>query len=104
MTERKSYFVAVDFKEIREMSIPDNEIEFEILATRKEVKELEELFRDTRKDGKKAAEYLGKPFDEWGADDKRLNYDEHLIKIYRFIYGVGTPETKEKIEQLKLFN
>ncbi|WP_077326171.1 hypothetical protein [Virgibacillus siamensis] len=103
MMERKSYFVAVDFKEVREMSIPDNEIEFEIVATPDEVKELEELFRDTKKDGRKAAEYIGKPFDEWGADDKRTHYDEHLIEIYRFIHGLGTAETKERIEQLKLF-
>ncbi|GAA0612349.1 hypothetical protein GCM10009001_31970 [Virgibacillus siamensis] len=103
MNELKSYFVSVDFKEVREMSIPDNEIEFEIKATNEEVKELKELFRDTRKDGKNAIDHLGKPFDEWGADDERSKYDQHLIKIYKFIHGLGTPETKDKIEQLKLF-
>ncbi|WP_174613290.1 hypothetical protein [Virgibacillus ihumii] len=103
MTERKSYFVSVDFKEVREMSIPDNEIEFEILATHNEVKELKELFRDTQKDSKGAIEHLGKPFDEWGADDKRSNYDRHLVKIYRFIHELGTSETKDKTEQLETF-
>ncbi|MGP4106972.1 hypothetical protein [Virgibacillus sp. L01] len=103
MMERKTYFVAVDTKDIREVSVPDSSIEYEIIASPDEAKEIQQLFTEESKDGRKATEYLGKPFDEWGADDERRNYDAHLIKIYRRLYELGTTDTKSKINQLGLF-
>ncbi|MFD2628374.1 hypothetical protein [Oceanobacillus kapialis] len=87
-------------KEINKVSVPDRAAEFEIRATHDEVEELEELFQKENKDAKNSIEYLSKPFDEWGADDERNSYDDHLIKVYRTVYHLGTKETKEKINQL----
>ncbi|MFB4167508.1 hypothetical protein [Virgibacillus sp. JSM 102003] len=103
MVERKTYYVAVDTKDIREVSVPDSGIEYEIIASPDEAKEIQLLFTEESKDGRKATEYLGNPFDEWGADDKRRNYDDHLIKVYRRLYELGTNDTKSKINQLGLF-
>ncbi|MFC4557105.1 hypothetical protein ACFO3D_02625 [Virgibacillus kekensis] len=103
MIERKSYFVTVDTEDIREFSVPESGIEYEIIATPQEVKEIQELFIEKDKDGRNAVKYLKKPFDEWGADDTRNRYSDHLIEIYRRLYKLGTAETKEKISQLGLF-
>ncbi|ASN05736.1 hypothetical protein CFK40_12310 [Virgibacillus necropolis] len=104
MNARKQYFVTVDTEDIREMSIPDSGIEYEIYADADEIKEVEMLFMEKRKKGKQAVEYIGKPFDEWGADDKRNKYDEYLVRIYQKVYDLGTSTTKEKIAEIGLLN
>lgn len=38
MVERKTYYVAVDTKDIREVSVPDSSIEYEIIASPDEAK------------------------------------------------------------------
>ncbi|MBP1968112.1 hypothetical protein J2Z83_000204 [Virgibacillus natechei] len=104
MERQKYYYVTVDTEEIREISIPDNDIEYEITANQNQLEELRELFMKKSKDGKDAAEYIGKPFDEWGADDKREEYQHHLIMIYRKLYELGTEKTKSKIKELGIIH
>ncbi|WP_255585127.1 hypothetical protein [Virgibacillus saliphilus] len=104
MPERKNYYVTVDTEEIREVSIPDNEIEYEIIATYDEKEEIEALFRMKDKNAKNAAKYIGKPFDEWGADDERKTYDDRLISIYQRLYALGTDETRSKIKKLGIID
>ncbi|WP_373896007.1 hypothetical protein ACUL41_10500 [Virgibacillus natechei] len=104
MAERKNYFVTVDTEDIREVSIPGNEIEYEIIATHDEVEEIEELFMKKDTDAKNATKYIGKPFDEWGADDERKIYDDHLINIYQRINELGTDKTKSKIKELGIID
>lgn len=103
VAECKNYFVTVDTQDIREMSIPDSGIEFEIIANPEEVKDIEKLFMAKNKNGRKAVKYINKPFNELEVDNERYNYDDHLITIYRRVYELGTTETKEKINQLGLF-
>lgn len=76
MTEKKHFFVTVDTQDIREMSIPDSGIEYEIIANQNEIEEMEDLFRKKNKNAKDAAKFLAKPFDEWGADDEREAYED----------------------------
>ncbi|MEN1966886.1 hypothetical protein WMZ97_02310 [Lentibacillus sp. N15] len=102
MTSRKTYFVTVDTEDIREISLPENGIEYEINATPEEVKAIKMLFMKKNKNEKDAVKYLGKPFDEWGADTERNNYDAHIIAIYDKLYELGTNETKNKIKELHL--
>ncbi|MBM7598606.1 hypothetical protein JOC34_000963 [Virgibacillus halotolerans] len=104
MEDKKHYFVTIDTKEIREMSIPDSGIEFEIIANQKEKEDIEALFREKDQDSKNATMYLTKPFNEWGADDERSRYDAHMLSLYRKLYELGTKETKEKINELGIFN
>ncbi|WP_077604427.1 hypothetical protein [Oceanobacillus sojae] len=100
---RNKYFVTVDTKEVSEVSLPDNGIEYEIYATPEEVKEMEVLFAEKEKNAKDAVKFVGKPFDERPVDAKRDNYEEYLIAIYRKLYELGTVETKKKIQELHLF-
>ncbi|PAV29990.1 hypothetical protein CIL05_08925 [Virgibacillus profundi] len=104
MDMRKHYFVTVDTQDIREISIPDSGIEFEIIASQNEIEEIEKLFMKKNKNAKKAVQYLAKPFDERGADSEREGYDEHLMEIYRKINELGTMQTKEKIKEIGLFD
>lgn len=104
MEDRKHYFVTVDTNEIRKMSIPGGGIEFEIIASHKEILEIQELFKRKDKNAKNAVKYLAKPFDEWGADDERNRYDNHLMSIYRKLNELGTVETKSKIKEIGIFN
>ncbi|ASK63502.1 hypothetical protein CFK37_15735 [Virgibacillus phasianinus] len=103
MTERNQYFVAVDTEDIRDMSIPGNGTEYEIYANSDEIKEIETLFMAKNKNAKQAVKFLSKPFDEWGADDERNEYDQNLVRIYQKIYHLGTIATKKKIEEIGLF-
>lgn len=100
---RKKYFVTVDTEEISEVSLPDDGIEYEIYATPEEVKEIEVLFARKDENAKDAVKFVGKPFDEWGADAKRNKYEAYLITLYRKLYELGTDETKKKIKELNLF-
>lgn len=103
MTERKTYFITVDTEDIRETSIPDG-IEYEVYASQSEINEIKELFDKKDQDTKNAVKYLAKPFNEWGADDERQKYDDHLIMIFRRIYDLGTEETKKNISKMGIFN
>ncbi|GAB3793914.1 hypothetical protein [Virgibacillus kimchii] len=100
MTEKKHLFVTIDTQEIRETPIPDGRVEYEIRADETEIKELRELFRKKDKNASDAVEYIGKPFDEWGADEERESYDQYQMHIYKKIYELGTQETKDKIGEL----
>lgn len=104
MEEKKHYFVTVDMRDIREMSIPDNGVEFEIIANTNDIEEIQLLFREQDQDTKNAAKYLAKPFNEWGADDERNRYDNHLMNVYFKIHELGTKETKSKINELGILN
>ncbi|GAA0435435.1 MAG: hypothetical protein ACQEWU_04000 [Bacillota bacterium] len=97
---KKHYYVTVDTQDIREISIPDSGIEYEIIADAKEIEMLKKLFMKKNNYAELAIEYLVKPFDEWGADAERSAYSDHLITIYHELYKFGTEDTKAKIKKL----
>lgn len=98
--EKKHYFVTIDTQDIREFSLPDTGVEYEITANQKEIEELRELFMKKNKDASNATEYIGKPFDEWGADEERSAFNDHLLQIYKKIFQLGTEKTRAKIREL----
>ncbi|WP_390308128.1 hypothetical protein [Virgibacillus sediminis] len=104
MAEKKYYYVTVDTEEVREVSVPDSGIEFEIYATEGQVEELRQLFIKRNKRAVDASNYVHKPFDEWGADEERASYDKYMVEIYRKVYELGTARTKEKINELGIIN
>lgn len=103
MEDKKHYYVMVDIQEIRDVSIPDSGIEFEIIASHSEIEEIQELFMKKNDNAKNAIGYLTKPFNEWGADDERCRYDNNMIMIYRKVFELGTKETKLKIKEMGIF-
>ncbi|APC48642.1 hypothetical protein [Virgibacillus halodenitrificans] len=104
MADRKHYFVTVDTQDIREVSLPGSGIEYEIIADHNEIEQLNELFMKKDKNEKKAMSFLAKPFDEWGADDERNAYDDHMMRIFQMLYELGTDDTKTKIYELGIIN
>lgn len=96
----KHYFVTVENGEIREVPVPDSGTSYEIIASSEEVKGLQMLFKDRETHTKKAVNYLNKPFDEWGVDRERNQFDDALMGIYREIYNLGTEETRKNIEEM----
>lgn len=101
MTDKNNYFVAVKTKEVREMPIDDDQVEFEIIATEDEVKEILELFHKMDNNSKETMQYIIKdPFDEWSADDERDEYEKNLELVYKRLFEFGTFDTKDKIKKL----
>ena len=102
MNERKYYVVDIDAMEVREILIDDG-IEFEIIATPDEVKEIEILFHKMKDDSIESLKSILIPFNEQKVDAERESYDAHLISIFRMIHDLGTEKTKAKVASLELF-
>ncbi|GAA0379872.1 hydrolase [Bacillus horti] len=98
MDQKKKYYIAVENGQILE----DQEAaayELVIEATEEEVNELSKLF------AKKDVEDVGLFVDphlpnKWSdVEDDVQSYSNQLEEIYKLIYRLGTPETKQHIEQ-----
>ena len=100
---KKTYYISIHSNEIREVSIPDSDKEYEILATPENIKEIEILMRKQEQSSGDAVEYLAKPFHELGADEKRAEYDSSLKEIYKKIYELGTAKTREELKHIGPF-
>lgn len=104
MDGKKHFFVTVNTQDIREMSLPEGGIEYEIVANGNEVEEIAKLFRAQNHETFGALGFLGKPFDEWGVDDKRAAFDMELIKLYRRIFDLGTEKTRSQIREMGILD
>ncbi|MFS0751857.1 hypothetical protein [Oceanobacillus sp. 1P07AA] len=105
MDTHNIYYVAIDTKEIRTFSVPDNEIEFEIKATDEQILEIREIFSRLEKESKNAMKYIGlKPFDEWGVDDERNNYKQDIKNLFLLLNKLGTEDTKRKLSEMGINN
>jgi hypothetical protein len=101
MTTKKSYFVTLDTKEIRDISLDDNRVEYEIKADEQELLEIQQMFQTMDKESKDAVDDISiHPFDEAKVDGERETYDRSLISVYQRLYELGTAETKNKIKEL----
>ncbi|WP_249869796.1 hypothetical protein [Oceanobacillus saliphilus] len=105
MTAKKHYFVAVDTKDIREISIQDNQVEYEIIADDNDLLQIEQLFHKMENESKNAIEDIHvRPFDEAKVEEERDTYEGMLMNVYKMIYMLGTDETKEKIKKLGIID
>lgn len=102
MSERKRFVVDMDGMEVREIVLDDG-IEYEIIATYEEVKQIEKLFEKLKDDTAESLKSLFLPFNEGKVDDEREVYNEHLIEIFRIVKNLGTKKTKENIASMKVF-
>ncbi|WP_027725378.1 hypothetical protein [Tuberibacillus calidus] len=94
--EKKKYYVRVGTGEV----LPDptlSEWEFEILATPQEVHELKDLLEMT--DDEAFINYIKAhaPFQEL---EENIPYDKKLETVYRYLYELGTEETKAHIRSM----
>jgi lactam utilization protein B len=78
--------------------------EFEILASREDLDELEELFKDRAEaeDGTYIRAHL--PAVPYHIDDENDIYDASLQAVYAKLYECGTDETKRHIERMNILN
>jgi hypothetical protein len=78
--------------------------ELEILATDREVVQLQELFNNEG-DAEDATFFRGMaPGIPYHIDDSNDAYDYYLIEIYKKIYELGTAETRSHIESMNILN
>lgn len=102
--KKNNYFVSVSSAEVTEVPIPDDNGQFEIIATEEEVLEIENYFKSIDDETKSGLKYLGKPFHEKPVDQKRYAGEEGLVKIYKLLYKYGTAKTKEDIDSFGILN
>ncbi|WP_087972918.1 hypothetical protein [Oceanobacillus rekensis] len=101
MVTKNHFFVTIDTKEIRDVSIDDNQVEYEIIADEQELLEIQQIFQTMDNESKDAVEDISiNPFDEAKVDSERETYDRSLISVYQRLYELGTEETKNKIKEL----
>ena len=102
--EKKTYYVTIHSGgmtgEIREHIDPnDSNYDFEITATPEEIHRLESLFEQAHREDAQTFVDAHIPWvrrDNFGNSDA---FDQKLKQIYRTIYELATPETKQKLEQ-----
>jgi hypothetical protein len=96
--EKSIYYVSVQAGTVLQNQ-GEAAYEFEIEATAKEADKLLELLemkQETEEDTFLRAHVPNVPYH---FDQENDVHDEHLKGVYRFIYGVGTPETKQFLEE-----
>lgn len=95
---KKPYYVSVQSNTILEdASVPH---EFEIYATEEEVERLSELlfYKGEADDTTFARAFI--PFMEYHHDRQNDLYDAGLINVYRYLYEIGSAQTRQHIEQM----
>jgi hypothetical protein len=100
MMDKKRYYVAVGPGEVMENQ-GDASYEFEIEATEEDIDRLQELFEE--KDNADQSSYVHShlPFvNTYEGPNK--DHDYYLREVYRLLHELGTAQTKEHIEQMKV--
>ena len=102
--EKKTYYVTIHsggmIGEIKEhVDLNDSYYDFEIMATPEEIRRLKSLFEEAHNEDVQSFVDAHIPLvshDEFG---NSVAFDQKLKRIYQTIYELGTPETKQKMEQ-----
>lgn len=100
---KTNYFVSMSNTEVTEAPMPGHG-QFEIIATKEDVLEIENRFKSIDDETKSGLKYLARPFHEEDVDQKRHEGEEELIQIYRLLYKHGTAKTKEDIDSFGILN
>lgn len=95
---KTSYFVSVHHGLIQEVRNDSNE--FEVLVTQDELTVLQDLLKDLEREDDYAFRRAVVPFKSADHDEAAGQFDEGIIRLYRYLHHVGTPETQQTIEQL----
>ncbi|QQK79463.1 hypothetical protein HUG20_05865 [Salicibibacter cibi] len=104
MTKR-TYYVNLNptsMEDITTSKINDHElIEYEIEATEEEITDLQQLLLDVQKHDMELADLFSfRHFNEHFTTDDSERFQHGINQVYRTIYELGTPETKEKMDSM----
>ncbi|MFC7441621.1 hypothetical protein [Laceyella putida] len=104
--EKTRYYVTVDIGpragEIREtLEVNDPNYDFEIEATREEIERLEKLFNEVGDTDFSTFVLAHIPFLN-NERKENVTEDQKIQEIYRMIYQLGTPATKERMKEAGL--
>lgn len=99
----KNYYVSVQAGTIMERQ-EDGPYEFEIIATKEQVDQLQEIFEKMKTADNQSYWSSHIPFIPYHEDKENDAYDLHLKKAYQFIYEHGTEETKQHIESINILD
>lgn len=98
--EKERYFVSVSAHTVtREPSVND---QLTVLATEKERDYLQSLLEKEARDDDKAHLRTMIPYKSADRDSGNKKYNADLIDIYRYIYKIGTEETRKHIEYMDI--
>ncbi|WP_336511419.1 hypothetical protein [Alteribacter salitolerans] len=103
---KKTYYInlnpaSMDF--ISEIKVPESGYQYEIEASEEEIEELQDLLTVTQAHDSDERNLLTfRHFDDDFADHDRREYQEGLSEVFQAIYDLGTPETKQAIEEIHL--
>jgi hypothetical protein len=103
MMEKKTYYISVETGQILEDQ-GASAYELEINATQEEVSDLENLFDKKDRDNFETFldPHVPQKWDEVGSDVQE--YNSHLYEVYQKLYTLGTPNTKEHIEEAEILS
>ena len=103
--EKRSYYVSVGTHQVVPKS-EDSNYEFEVEATEEEIEQLKELFDQ---EDKADNMLLGRAKTPYEAFPRNVNqevyntpYDERLLEIYKLIYNLGAPATRDHIARMEV--
>jgi hypothetical protein len=99
--EKRKYYVSVQAQTILEHR-GDAAYEFEIEATEAEVHQLQELFESTTEPDLNNWIRMHSPKILEEELVSHAFVDQHLTETYRFLYRLGTPETKSHIQSMNV--
>lgn len=95
--DKKKYWVSVGGQEIVSPGEGTN-YEFEIEATQEELNRLKKLLDETNREANRP--HGSEQAAASGREQSNRNYEERLTEVYRLIYDLGIPRTKEHIEYM----
>lgn len=99
MSEKKTYYVSVQAGTMLEDK-GAAAFEFEIRATEKELDKLRLVFEEMEDAASDTFFRSGIPGVPYHHDQENDVYDDAMVRVYRMIHELGTPETKKHIEEM----
>lgn len=95
---KKSYFVSVNHGIIQD--VPGDSNEFEVLVSEDELTVLQDLLNNLGREDDYAFRRAAVPYKSADHDEAAEQFDEGTIRLYRYLYRVGSAKTQQTIEQL----
>lgn len=101
---KTTYYVTVDGTIHTEKLLDDAPYDYEIQATEKEIKNLQDLFQRAYNDDWDTYIQSHLPYQTEERQKESKDVDQNIQEIYAAIYQLGTDETKKSIENLGLLD
>ncbi|WP_026689700.1 hypothetical protein [Alteribacter aurantiacus] len=103
---KKTYYISLNpssMDAVSEMKVPESGYQYEIQATEEEMEALQDLLTVTQAHDVDERNLLTfRHFDDRYAIADRNEYQEGLSNVFKALYELGTPETKQAIEEIHL--